>query len=81
MKNQRPYRKFKFVPKKIDELDEKDHSFRRIFSEYECLTDELWSLQNTEDASVTDDFLEAVLLQKDFLEETIERIIRIDNFH
>ena len=74
MKNSnRPYRKFLPQQKKIDELEKSNSRFKRIYSEYELMSDELWDLESNESAeSVPDDFINAIKLQTSFLEEEIE---------
>ena len=74
MKNSnRPYRKFLPQQKKIEELEKSNSRFKRIYSEYELMSDELWDLESNESAeSVPDDFINAIKLQTSFLEEEIE---------
>ena len=74
MKNSnRPYRKFQPQQKKIEELEKSNSRFKRIYSEYELMSDELWDLESNESAeSVPDDFINAIKLQTSFLEEEIE---------
>lgn len=73
MKNQnRPYRRFQPELKKIAQLEESSPRFRRIYSEYETLTDELYNLETSESSSVPDDFINAVKLQASYLEDEIE---------
>ena len=74
MKNSnRPYRKFLPQQKKIEELEKSNSRFKRIYSEYELMSDELWDLESSESTeSVPDDFINAIKLQTSFLEEEIE---------
>ena len=72
MKNSRPYRKFQFQQKKIQELEQNNNQFKRMYTEYECMSEELWDLENEEKTSVTDDFLDSFGLQTNYLEEQIE---------
>ena len=73
MKNQnRPYRKFQPEQKKISELEKNNSRFRRIYSEYETMSDELWNLENSEGEPVPDDFINAIKLQTSYLEEEIQ---------
>lgn len=74
MKNSnRPYRKFLPQQKKIDELEKNNSRFKRIYSEYELMSDELWDLESSESTeSVPDDFINAIKLQTSYLEEEIE---------
>lgn len=71
MKKPNPYRKFKLEQKKIEELEKNSPRFKRIFSEYELMTDELWNLENSEMSNIPDDFLEAVKIQTEYLEDEI----------
>ncbi|MNK68473.1 hypothetical protein D3C87_878300 [compost metagenome] len=74
MKNSnRPYRKFLPQQKKIEELEKSNSRFKRIYSEYELMSDELWDLESSESTeSVPDDFINAIKLQTSYLEEEIE---------
>ena len=74
MKNSnRPYRKFLPQQKKIDELEKSNSRFKRIYSEYELMSDELWDMESNETAeSIPDDFINAIKLQTSFLEDWIE---------
>ena len=74
MKNSsRPYRKFLPQQKKIEELEKNSSRFRRIYSEYEMMSDELWNLESSETTeSVPDDFINAIKLQTSYLEDEIQ---------
>ena len=72
MKVQRPYRKFQPDQAKIENLEKTSARFRRIYSEYETMSDELWNLENSMDKSVPDDFINAIKLQTSYLEDEIE---------
>lgn len=72
MNNPRPYRRFKPMAKEISLLKKNNSRFRRVFREYEMISEELWSLENSEKVSVSDDFLSALQQQTYFLEEEIE---------
>ena len=71
MKTNRPYRKFEPQQKKIEELEKNNSRFRRIYSEYTTMSEELWNLENSEEISVTDDFLNSIQLQTSYLEDEI----------
>lgn len=71
MNPQRPYRKFNLQQKKIEELEKNSPRFRRIYSEYEVMSDELWNLENSDVSNVPDDFINAVKLQTEYLEDEI----------
>ena len=74
MKNSsRPYRKFLPQQKKIEELENSNSRFRRIYSEYELMSDELWNLETSDTSgSIPDDFINAIKLQTSYLEDEIE---------
>lgn len=74
MKNSsRPYRKFLPQQKKIEELEKNNSRFRRIYSEYELMSDELWNLETSDTSgSIPDDFINAIKLQTTYLEDEIE---------
>lgn len=71
MKPKRPYRKFDPQKTQIEALEQKSDHFRRLFSEYESMSEELWHLQTCESPGVPDDFLDAVQLQTQYLEDEI----------
>lgn len=72
MNPKNPYRKFNTQKKKIEELEKNSPRFKRIYSEYEIMADELWNLENSDVTNVPDDFIDAVKLQAEYLEEEIE---------
>jgi len=71
MKKRPSYRKFQPQLKKIEELEKNNSTFKRIYSEYELMSDELWEIENDEKNSVPDDFINAIQLQTEYLEEEI----------
>lgn len=74
MKNSsRPYRKFLPQQDKIEELEKSSSRFKRIYSEYELMSDELWNLETSETTeSIPDDFINAIKLQTSYLEDEIQ---------
>lgn len=56
---------------KIEELEKNSPRFKRIFSEYEVMTDELWNLENSDSVSIPDDFINAIKQQTEYLEDEI----------
>ena len=72
MRTNRSYRKFSPQQKKIEELEKTNTRFKRIYSEYTTMSEELWTLENSEEISVPDDFLNSIKLQTTYLEEEIE---------
>ena len=71
MKKRLSYRKFQPQLSKIEELEKNNSTFKRIYSEYELMSDELWEIENDEKNSVPDDFINAIQLQTEYLEEEI----------
>lgn len=57
---------------KIEQLEKTNSRFRRVYSEYTTMSEELWDLENSEEVSVTDDFLNSMKLQTSYLEDEIE---------
>lgn len=68
----RKYRKFTPQQKKIEDLEKQSPRFKRIYSEYELMSDELWNLEHSDISNIPDDFLNAVKLQTEYLEEEID---------
>lgn len=72
MKSQNKYRKFQLQQKNIEVLEKENTRFRRVYSEYENMSDELWNLENSKGDPVPDDFINAMIVQATYLEEEIE---------
>lgn len=72
MERQNKYRKFQLQQKKIEDLERQSSRFKRVYSEYENMSDDLWALENSEGQAVPDDFLDAMILQTSYLEDEIE---------
>jgi len=72
MKSQNKYRKFQLQQKNIEALERENSRFKRVYSEYENMTDELWNLENSTNDPVPDDFINAIMLQSSYLEDEIE---------
>lgn len=71
MMTKRTFRKFVPQQKKIEELEKNSPRFRRVYAEYELMSDELWNLENSDMTNIPDDFIEAVKLQTEYLEDEI----------
>ncbi|MGC4130036.1 MAG: hypothetical protein QM564_10905 [Bergeyella sp.] len=71
MKTSKPYRKFLPQQKQIEKLEKTNARFKRIYSEYETMSEELWNLESSEAVPVTDDFLNSIKLQTSYLEDEI----------
>ncbi|MDV7698402.1 hypothetical protein N6B72_15860 [Chryseobacterium soli] len=72
MKHQNKYRKFQLQQKNIEALEKENSRFKRVYSEYENMSDELWNLENDKTEPVPDDFINAMILQASYLEDEIE---------
>ena len=72
MKNQKKYRKFQLQQKNIEVLEKENTRFKRVYSEYENMSDELWNLENKEGEPIPDDFINAMVIQTSYLEKEIE---------
>ena len=72
MKPRKPYRKFQGQQNKIENLEKTSPRFKRIYSEYELMSEELWNLENADGTPVPDDFINAIKLQASYLEDEIE---------
>ncbi|KXH82706.1 MULTISPECIES: hypothetical protein [Chryseobacterium] len=72
MKSQNKYRKFQLQQKNIEALERENSRFKRVYSEYENMADELWNLENSTNEPVPDDFINAIMLQSSYLEDEIE---------
>lgn len=72
MKSQNKYRKFQLQQKNIEALERENSRFKRVYSEYENMSEELWNLENSDKEPVPDDFINAMILQTSYLEDEIE---------
>ncbi|WP_312902492.1 hypothetical protein [Chryseobacterium taichungense] len=72
MKSQNKYRKFQLQQKNIEALERENSRFKRVYSEYENMSEELWNLENSNNEPVPDDFINAMILQASYLENEIE---------
>ena len=72
MERQNKYRKFQLQQKNIEVLEKENSRFKRVYSEYENMSNELWNLENSKGEPVPDDFINAMLLQTSYLEDEIE---------
>lgn len=71
MTKQRPFRKFIPQQKKIEELERNSPRFKRIYEEYELMSNELYNLENSDTSNIPDDFMDAVKIQTEYLEDEI----------
>ena len=77
-KNQKTSQRFSPLKQKISELKKNNSRFKRVYREYEIMSDELWTLENSTELSVSDDFLNAVNAQTNYLEEEIDGWLKLD---
>ncbi|WP_027376777.1 hypothetical protein [Kaistella palustris] len=80
MTARKPFRKFSPKQKEIEELEKKCPKFKRIYSEYELINDELWTVQTDSAHSIPDDFVEAMKIQSDYLEHAIDDLL-LEEYH
>lgn len=71
MITKKTYRKFTPQQKKIEELEKNSPRFKRVYAEYEIMSAELWNLENTDINNIPDDFIDAIKLQTEYLEEEV----------
>lgn len=71
MTTKRSYRKFTPQQKKIEELEKNSPRFKRVYSEYEIMSDELWNLENTDVTNIPDVFIDAIKVQTEYLEDEV----------
>ena len=71
MKLNKRYRTPSFQKRKIEDLEESLIRFKRMYVEYEQVSDELKTAETSEEVSMPDDFIDAIKIQKDFLQNEI----------
>ncbi|SEV86771.1 hypothetical protein [Kaistella antarctica] len=79
MTTARPYRKFLPDQKKIEELEKNSPRFKRVYAEYELMTDQLWDMENTDGPNIPEDFVEAIIVQTEYLEDEITHWLLNEN--
>ncbi len=72
MTSQRLLRKFSPQQDQIKELEENNPRFKRIYTEYEILSDELWEMENCNSSGITDDYMDSLKMQTEYLEDAID---------
>lgn len=80
VKNNYNHNKFANEGEHINALLQNSDRFRRIYSEYDMMTEELWVLENSDCPCVTDEFLNVIREQTSYLEDEISDWL-IDNHH
>ena len=79
MKKRPTYRNSLFKLQKVEELEKNNARFKRVYSEYKAINSEIDKMQMDDDLSIPDDFIEAMRLQSDYLEDEIKDWLT-DNF-
>ncbi|WP_417427665.1 hypothetical protein [Halpernia sp.] len=72
LKNLRASQRFSPLKQKISELKKNNTRFKKVYREYEIMSEEQWNLETSPEISVSDDFLDAVNVQTRYLEDEIE---------
>lgn len=81
MKKRPAYRNSFLKIQKIEELEKTNARFKRVYSEYQLINDEIKQMELDDNASVPDDFLDAMQLQSSCLEDEIKIWLTDDNDH
>lgn len=76
VKSIKRYRNHGLQQRKFEDLQKSVQRFKRMYLEYELIADDLKNVETSKEVSLPDDFLEAIQLQKDFLENEIENWIK-----
>lgn len=79
MNAKKSYRKFHPQQKEVEALEKKNDWFKRVFTEYELMAEELWDLENNDVSNIPDDFLNAVKIQTEYLEDEIGDLLATEN--
>ena len=66
------YRKFQKEHQKIKDLEKSNARFRRVFTEYETMSDDLWQIESSDDPAIPDDYLDSIRIQQSFLEDEVQ---------
>lgn len=74
-----PCSKFQDCKEKIREMEEHNPRFRRVYSEFNAIVEEIRQMKRDSEDSVPDDFWWALETQKALLEEEIEHWLRQEN--
>ena len=71
MKSQNPYKKFDTSQEEVQTLLVENSRFKRMYEEYDHLSDHLWNLEQAEGETITDDFLNYMKQQTTYLEDEL----------
>ncbi len=73
------YRKFQKEQKKINDLEKSNARFRRVFTEYETMSDDLWQLESSDAPAIPDDYVDSLRIQQSFLEDEVQDWLNSDS--
>jgi len=79
MKSQNPYQKFDAKHVELQTLLQENPRFKRMYDEYDHLSENLWNLEQSEGESITDEFLNYIKVQTNYLEAELEDFILADS--
>ena len=78
MNPQNPNKKFDPTKVEMQTLLEENPRFKRIYDEYDQLSENLWNLEQSEGLSITDEFINYIKVQTSYLEGEIEDYLLAD---
>ena len=79
MNPQNPYKKFDATKVEVQTLLQENPRFKRMYDEYDQLSENLWNLEQSEGESITDEFLNYIKVQTNYLEAELEDFILADS--
>ena len=72
MKSLVTVKKFSSRKEKVQNLMHSNSKFKRMFEEYDNMSEDLYNLESSEGISITDDFINYIKIQTNYLEAEIE---------
>jgi uncharacterized protein YdcH (DUF465 family) len=72
MKSLVTVKKFSSRKEKVQNLMHSNSKFKRMFEEYDNMSEDLYNLESSEGISITDDFINYIKVQTNYLEAEIE---------
>ena len=72
MKSLVTVKKFSSRKEKVQNLMRSNSKFKRMFEEYDNMSEDLYKLESSEGISITDDFINYIKVQTNYLEAEIE---------
>lgn len=79
MNPKNPNKKFDATKVEMQTLLEENPRFKRIYDEYDQLSENLWNLEQSEGISITDEFINYIKMQTTYLEGEIEDYLLADS--